>query len=162
MQYSQKLDGILRAPVHSTFSLLIQGLVTVRTYDRAAYFKQDFNNNLEKGANATFCFNVVNRWMGLRLDLVCVVFTIFVTIIAFIQRGYVNSELLILSIQSMTDVISFFSVSFRMYAELDNFMTSPQRLYQYAQLKSEPDLELEIDKDLGKLDEDLGERKWPT
>jgi len=128
--------------------MVIQGLVTLRAFDKIGYFKQDFNNTLEKCANATFVFNTTNRWVGLRLDMVCVVFSVATTAIAFAQKGHINSELLILSIQSMTDVISFFSVSLRMYAEFDNFMTSPQRLYQYSQIKQEDDLEKEIDKDL--------------
>jgi ABC-type multidrug transport system fused ATPase/permease subunit len=48
----------------------------------------------------------------------------------------------------MTDVIGFFSVSFRMYAELQNFMTSSQRLHQYTTLELEDKLEKEIDKNL--------------
>jgi len=120
---------------------MIQGLVTMRAFDRIAYFKQDFDNTVEKCANATFVFSSCNRWVGLRLDCVCVVFSVAVTAIAFTQRGQTNAELLILSIQSMTDVISFFSVSLRMYAEFNNYMTSPQRLFQYSQLKAEADLE---------------------
>lgn len=129
MQEAQKLDGILRGPIHTTFSMVIQGLTTIRVYDRITYFKQDFADTLEKCANSTFMFNSVNRWLGLRLDTICVFITVATTAIAFVQKGSVNPELLILSIQSMTDVISFFSTSFRMYAEMDNFMTSAQRLH---------------------------------
>ena len=38
-----------------------------------------------------------------------------------------------------------------MAAELDNFMTSSQRLYQYASLPQEDDLEKKIDEELKKL-----------
>jgi len=124
MQDSQRLDGVLRGPIHTTFSMVIQGLVTLRAFDKLDYFKQDFNNTVEKCANATFCFSLTNRWVGLRLDLVCVMFTIATTAVAFLQKGHVDDELLILSLQSITDVIGFFSISLRMYAEFDNFMTS--------------------------------------
>ena len=155
MQQSQKLDGILRGPIHSTFAFVIQGLVTLRAFDRVGYFKQDFNNTLEKCANATFVFNSTSRWVSLRLDMICVVFSVATIAIGFAQKGHVQAELLILSIQSMTDVISGFSVSLRMYAEFDNFMTSPQRLYQYSQLPLEAALERDIDKNLKDLN-------WPT
>jgi ABC-type bacteriocin/lantibiotic exporter with double-glycine peptidase domain len=83
MVQSQALDGVLRGPIHNTFAMVISGLVTLRVFDRVAYFKQDFNNTLEKCANATFAFNMSNRWVGLRLDMVCCFITIMVTAIAF-------------------------------------------------------------------------------
>jgi ATP-binding cassette, subfamily C (CFTR/MRP), member 4 len=39
MQSSQVLDGIYRGPIHTTFSLVVQGLVTLRAFDKIAYFK---------------------------------------------------------------------------------------------------------------------------
>lgn len=98
MQDAQRLDSMLRGPIHTTYSMVIQGLVTLRAFDKLAYFKQDFNNTLEKCANATFCFSLTNRWVGLRLDLVCVLITIATTGIAFLQKGVIQSELLILSL----------------------------------------------------------------
>ena len=114
--------------------MLVSGLVTVRVHKRVGYFKQDFNNVLEKCANATFCYACSNRWMGVRLDLVCIVFTASVTVLALVQKGNVNSELLIITMQVVTDLISMFSVSLRMFAETQNFMTSSQRLHQYTSL----------------------------
>lgn len=66
-----------------------------------------------------------------------------------------STNLLILSIQSITDVIGLFSISIRMYADFDNFMTSSQRLYQYTSIKQEDALDKEIDKELQKLN-------WPS
>ena len=118
------MDGILRGPIHSTFAMMISGLVTLRAFDKVKFFKQDFDNTLEKCANATFCYTVANRWVGVNLDLICVVFTIATAAIAFAQRGHINTNMLVLSLQIITDVIASFSVSLRLYAELGNFMTS--------------------------------------
>ena len=43
--------------------------------------------------------------------------------------------------QVVTDLISMFSVSLRMFAETQNFMTSSQRLHQYTTLQLEDDLD---------------------
>lgn len=83
MQDSQRLDGVLRGPIHTTFAMVIGGLVTLRSFDKIRYFKQDFNNTLEKCANATYCYALTSRWIGLRLDCVCVLFTVATTAIAF-------------------------------------------------------------------------------
>lgn len=150
MVVSQGFDGQLRGPIHTTFAMIINGLVSLRAADKLKYFKQDFNSNLEKCANSTFCYVLVNRWLGLRLDMICVLFTIATTAIAFTQRGRVNSGLLVLSLQVITDAIAFFSISLRMYAEFDNFMTSSQRMVQYTKLPLEDELIKELDSSLMK------------
>jgi len=63
--------------------MMINGLVSLRVADKLRYFKQDFNSNLEKCANSTFCYILVNRWIGLRLDIICIFFTVGTTAIAF-------------------------------------------------------------------------------
>lgn len=155
MVVSQGYDGQLRGPIHTTFAMIINGLVSLRAADKLKYFKQDFNSNLEKCANSTFCYVLVNRWLGLRLDMICVLFTIATTAIAFTQRGRVNSGLLVLSLQVITDVIAFFSISLRMYAEFDNFMTSSQRMVQYTKLPLEDEL-------IKELDSSLKKQSWPS
>jgi ATP-binding cassette subfamily C (CFTR/MRP) protein 4 len=120
----QRLDGQIRAPIHTTFAMIVAGLVTLRAYDKMRYFKQDFNNNLEKCANVTFCYIGANRWLGVRLDMICVLFTITTTLLCVLQKGTQDSALLTLSLQIITDVIAMFSISLRMYAEFENYMTS--------------------------------------
>jgi len=97
MVISQSYDGQLRGPIHTTFAMIINGLVSLRVANKLQYFKQDFSSNLEKCANSTFCYSLVNRWLGLRLDMICVLFSVGTTAIAFAQKGRVSPKLLILS-----------------------------------------------------------------
>lgn len=39
MQDAQKLDGVLRGPIHTTFAMVIGGVVTLRAFGKVAYFK---------------------------------------------------------------------------------------------------------------------------
>jgi len=36
---AQRMDSINRGPIHSTFGMVIQGLVTLRAFDKLGYFK---------------------------------------------------------------------------------------------------------------------------
>jgi ABC-type bacteriocin/lantibiotic exporter with double-glycine peptidase domain len=60
MVQTQVFDSNYRAPVHQTFVTLINGLVSFRAYKKIDFYKIDFMENVEKGANATFCFNFLN------------------------------------------------------------------------------------------------------
>jgi len=51
---SQRLDGIVRGPIHDKFSMQIIGLVTIRAYRRLEYFNMKYMIENEKSANVTF------------------------------------------------------------------------------------------------------------
>ena len=61
---------------------LINGLPTLRAYDKIDFYKNLFIKDVEKAANATFTFIVSLRWLGIRLDGVMVLFNIAIAIIA--------------------------------------------------------------------------------
>jgi len=66
--------------------MMVNGLVTLRAYGKIHYFKQDFSNNLEKCSNVTFCYIVANRWLGVRLDMVCMILIITTTLVCVLQK----------------------------------------------------------------------------
>ena len=70
------------------------------------------------------------------------------------MKDIIKKEYLLFSLQIITDVILFFSVSIRMFAEIQNMMTSTQRIYQYTQLESEDELTKPGDKK-------IKEAGWP-
>lgn len=87
--------------------------------------------------------------------MICALFSVATTAIAFSQKGVINSELLVVSIQSMTDVVVFLSIALRVYTEIEIFMTSSQRIHQYTELPQEDDLEKEADRE-------LQNQNWPS
>ena len=60
----QRLDSVIRGPIHSTFAMIVDGLVSLRAMDKIPYFKEDFKYQVDRGANVTFSYNAVNRWMS--------------------------------------------------------------------------------------------------
>jgi hypothetical protein len=59
-----------------------------------------------------------------------------------------DPSMLAFSMQNLTDVVIFFSFAVRFAAEMQNFMTSSQRVVEYIRLQSEDDLEKEFDHNL--------------
>lgn len=78
----------------------VNGLVTLRSYRKFDFFKAQFMENLEKSANSTFCFNLANRWVGVRLDTLVVFFGISVCALSVLLKdlGWVPKEMLVVSI----------------------------------------------------------------
>jgi len=54
---------------------------------------------LEKSANSTYCFNLANRWVGVRLDTLITLFGSSTCIFAVLLKSQgVNKNMLIISI----------------------------------------------------------------
>jgi hypothetical protein len=87
LRESQRMDSIYRGPIHSTFSNVVNGLVSLRTYERIGYFRSVFMNQLERSCNITFTYFICSRWYGLRLEMICIIFTFSTSVFALFFRG---------------------------------------------------------------------------
>lgn len=136
--------------------MVITGLVTFRAYRKFDFYRIQFMESIEKSANATFCYYLVNRWVGIRLDSICVIFSVSTAAfcIGFKDIPGIDRSLLTFSMQIVADIIAMFSVSIRMFAEVENYMTSSQRIIEYTKIESEDLLEKPNDTELKKID-------WP-
>lgn len=129
---------IFYGPINQTYTMVINGLVTLRSYRKFDFFKINFVEAIEKSANATFCYVSANRWIGLRLELLCNFFGIITAILCFaLKNQFEDKDQLTFSLQIILDIVFLFSISVRMYAEVQNMMTSSQRIYSYTKLESE-------------------------
>lgn len=113
----QRQDNVIRAPVHSTFAMLVNGLVTLRVHDKIGFFKKDFIRNVDKGANMTFSFCVSTRWMGIRFDCICALFAASTAIFAVSLRNTMSTELLAISLSIVIEMMNMFSSGIRLYTE---------------------------------------------
>jgi len=105
--------------------MIVNGLVTLRTYEKINFFRQNFINDLEKSTNVTFSYNAINRWMATRLDIVCMLFAMCSTLFAVLYgKGNYKAETLAFSIQILGEIIKFFSFTFRSLCEIENHFTS--------------------------------------
>ena len=124
MLESQRRDSESRGPIHGILAMVINGLVSLRAADKIQYFRQDFISNLKFSTNESFCYVIANRWIGIRLDVLCCVFVVSISFFLVLFKGSVDGTLLVMSLQVASDVIFLFSLSFRMFAEIDNNMSS--------------------------------------
>ena len=140
MVEAQRLDSVVRGPIHSLFAMIVNGLVSIRAYDKLDFFKQRFMNESELSANVTFTYIISNRWLGFRFDIGIVCLSLIASITCMAFKNTIDSELLTFSLQIITDVTIYFSISVRYLTEMQNFMTSAQSIHRYTLLDQEDDL----------------------
>ena len=125
----------------------MNGIITLRSYRKFDHFKIRIIEAIEKSANSTFCFVSATAWIGIRLELLCNMFSIATAIICFVMKNqFEDKEQLTFSLQIILDIVYMFSVAVRMGAETQQMMTSSQRVYNYTKLEQEDLLEKTSDK----------------
>lgn len=118
MLEAQRLDGIVRGPVHSLFAMTVNGLVSIRAYNQVNFFRDQFLNESELCANVSFTYVLANRMLGFRFDIIMVTLIIVASIWCILLRDYVETEFLTFSLQILTDLGIFFSISIRYAVEM--------------------------------------------
>jgi hypothetical protein len=74
--------------------MVVNGIVSLRAYKKTDFFYIGFDEANRKCANVTFCYSVSNRWLALRLDMACLIFTSTVIILGLVQKGKSSVQLL--------------------------------------------------------------------
>uniref|UniRef100_A0A665TG51 Multidrug resistance-associated protein 4 n=1 Tax=Echeneis naucrates TaxID=173247 RepID=A0A665TG51_ECHNA len=132
----KRLESTTRSPVFSHLSSSLQGLSTIRAFKVQQRFQQMFDEFQDLHSEAWFLFLTTSRWFAVRLDGIC---SIFVTITTFgciyLRDGTPGAVGLALSYA--VTLTGMFQWGVRQSAEIENMMTSVERIVEYAELESE-------------------------
>nr|CAB3219627.1 multidrug resistance-associated protein 1-like [Phallusia mammillata] len=136
----KRMEGRARSPVFSHLSSTLQGLTTVRAFNMQHQFEQNFHEFQDNHSSAWYMFLVGSRWFSLRLDLLssvflgCVVYlSILTTSVTDIDAGQVG-----LAVTYALQLMAMFQWGVRLSAEVENHMTSVERIQEYCKLPPEP------------------------
>jgi len=103
----------------------------------------------------TFSNMAANRYLSVRLDGLVSLFGLATAVFCVFSRYFcIADEMIIFTLQNLTDVMPMVAITLRFYTEFETYMTSSQSMYDYTLLESEDDLIKEIDSA-------LKSRNWP-
>nr|XP_046259914.1 ATP-binding cassette sub-family C member 4-like isoform X1 [Scatophagus argus] len=133
----KRLESTTRSPVFSHLSSSLQGLSTIRAFKVQQRFQQMFDQYQDLHSEAWFLFLSTSRWFAVRLDGIC---SVFVTITAFgclYLRDGLEPGAVGLALSYAVTLTGMFQWGVRQSAEIENMMTSVERVVEYAELESE-------------------------
>uniref|UniRef100_A0A3P8P285 Multidrug resistance-associated protein 4 n=1 Tax=Astatotilapia calliptera TaxID=8154 RepID=A0A3P8P285_ASTCA len=133
----KRLESTTRSPVFSHLSSSLQGLSTIRAFKVQQRFQQMFDEYQDLHSEAWFLFLTTSRWFAVRLDGIC---SVFVTITAFgclYLRDGLEPGAVGLALSYAVTLTGMFQWGVRQSAEIENMMTSVERVVEYAELESE-------------------------
>jgi ABC-type multidrug transport system fused ATPase/permease subunit len=140
---SQRIEGITKGPINTKLGSTIDGLQTIRAYNKQSFFRQNFMKDSDINGDAMFTFFGVSRYTAALLDGVSVIFVFLNALIIVILKNHTDSLDLVLASISLVfsmEIAFMFSIAVRFGNEAENLMTSAQRCIEYVNMESEDEL----------------------
>ncbi|CAL8289846.1 unnamed protein product [Lota lota] len=139
----KRLEGTTRSPVFSHLSSSLQGLWTIRAFRAEERFQSIFDAHQDLHSETWYLFLTTSRWFAMRLDLLCAVFVIILTFACVVLRDDLGAGDVGLALSYAITLMGMFQWGVRQSAEVENLMTSVERVMEYTKLESEAPWETE-------------------
>ena len=137
----KRFEAVTRSPVYQNFSNILKGLTVIRVFKTQDVFRRSFLDLLT--VNISWWFNWVTcaRWIGFRLDfLVALLMTAAPLLMVGLREtfGEDNVKLVGLALSQSLYLAGLLQWMVRQTAEVENNMTSAERVFAYTRLEREP------------------------
>lgn len=136
---------LARSPIYSHLGASLNGLATIRAFEAQEVLIAEFDNYQDLHSSGFFMFVATSRSFGYWLDCCCVVYIAIITFSFFLFSPENGGDvgLAITQAMGMTGMVQW---GMRQSAELENTMTSVERVVEYQTIKPEGELESKPDK----------------
>ncbi|XP_060850029.1 probable multidrug resistance-associated protein lethal(2)03659 isoform X2 [Rhopalosiphum padi] len=142
----KRLEGVTRSPVFSHLNASLQGLTTIRAYGAEQILSDEFDNHQDLHSSAWYIFICSSRAFGLWLDIVCFIFIVIVTFSFLIIGNTIYGGNVGLAITQAISLAGMFQWGMRQSAEVENQMTSVERVLEYTNAPQEDILKSPLEK----------------
>nr|XP_057941813.1 ATP-binding cassette sub-family C member 4-like isoform X2 [Doryrhamphus excisus] len=133
----KRLESTARSPVLSHLSCSLQGLWSIRAFRAEERLTKAFDSHQDCHSEAWFLFLMTSRWFALRLDSICSIFIAVATLGCILLRDGLEAGQVGLVLTYAVTLVGNFQWTVRQSAELENTMTSVERVVEYTELKNE-------------------------
>ncbi|XP_049425689.1 ATP-binding cassette sub-family C member 4-like [Epinephelus fuscoguttatus] len=133
----KRLESTTRSPVFSHLSSSLQGLGTIRALSAEERLKKAFDAHQDLHSEAWFLYLMTSRWFALNLDSICSMFITFTSFGCILLRDGLKAGEVGLVLTYAVTLVGNFQWTVRQSAEVENMMTSVERVVEYTELESE-------------------------
>ncbi|XP_078348711.1 ATP-binding cassette sub-family C member 4-like [Oculina patagonica] len=137
----KRLESICRSPVFSHISETLNGLDTIRTRGRQDEFVGQLYRCQDVHTQSYIMVMASGRWLGVRLDLLTGLFTGAVALAAVLVSQ--DAAFAGLALVYVIETSEMTQVAVRKASDVENFMTSVERVMTYTKIESEPGYKVE-------------------
>lgn len=134
----KRYEATTRSPVFASFSAVLKGLPTIRAYAAFDRFRTDFLRDLNANGAWYFVFVTCARWVGIRMDLLVALLMTAAPLLMMGVHDRMSARLVGLALSQSLQLGGVMQWMTRQLAEMENHMTSVERMLEYTRLEQEP------------------------
>ncbi|KAJ6216249.1 hypothetical protein RDWZM_007406 [Blomia tropicalis] len=137
----KRFEGMARSPIYNQMTLTLNGLATIRAFEAQSLFiDQYYHYQNDHTATYFMCF-ASSRLLGLCMDIICIAYISCVAIFLMIFYQGIPSGTAGLALSMALGLTGMTQWGVRQSAEVENHMTSVERVIEYSNLEPEAELE---------------------
>jgi ABC-type multidrug transport system fused ATPase/permease subunit len=136
----KRLDGVSRSPIYNHLAETLNGLSTIRAFGKQNIFLKIHHHLSNDNKRCFFAFNICNRWLSLRLDVISSFVVLLVSLIAVLMvdmGSSVDENVLGLAIVYSIQLLDTLQWTARVIIETENNLTSVERLLAFNDIEKE-------------------------
>ncbi|XP_054004734.1 probable multidrug resistance-associated protein lethal(2)03659 [Hylaeus anthracinus] len=137
----KRMEGITRSPVFDHVGATLQGLTTIRAFNAQKIVTSEFDNHQDLHTSTWFIFICLSRAFGLYIEMFCMFYVALITVTFVLSENLAvagDIGLVLTQIMAVTGILQW---GMRQTAELENQITSVERVVEYSNLEEEPFLD---------------------
>ncbi len=124
-------EAVLRSAVYARFNEAIIGTATIRAYGVQAAISQTLVEAIDDMDSAYFLTFANQRWIGVRLDVLGVIFIFVVGMLVITNQFHVAPSISGLVLSYLVSITQALLLAVRQVADAANNMNSVERLHEY-------------------------------
>ncbi|KAG5889084.1 hypothetical protein JTB14_004928 [Gonioctena quinquepunctata] len=133
----KRVESVARSPIFTHLAASLQGLTTIRAFGAQKILRKEFDNYQNLHSAAFYMYLSVTKTFGFWLDLHCVIYIALVLVaLLFVKSETFGGNVGLALTQAMA-LTGMFQFGMRQWSELENQMTSVERVQEYADLEHE-------------------------
>ncbi|KAE8974895.1 Multidrug resistance-associated protein 1 [Phytophthora fragariae] len=134
----QRLDNISKSPVYAHITQTLNGLVTIRTFEMVQQSQHTQALMINENTKAFLLLNLINRWLGVRLEFLGAVITFAVAFFVSRDHAVLSSAMAGLLLSYSQNMTSLLNWIIRNNIDMENMMNSVERTDEYCRVDTEP------------------------
>ncbi|OBZ77828.1 Oligomycin resistance ATP-dependent permease YOR1 [Grifola frondosa] len=134
---TKRLDSLLRSALYASYSETLTGLSTVRAYNGQDRFIRKSEQGLDLENRAYYMTVAIQRWLGIRLDILGNFLILGIALFAAGFRTTVNPSKIGVVLSYTLSITQTFSMLVSTYAQNEQNFNAVERVLYYTELPSE-------------------------
>ncbi|KAJ5201896.1 uncharacterized protein N7498_006559 [Penicillium cinerascens] len=132
----KRLESTAKSPIFEQFGSSLAGLITIRAFTKSEAFIEIIYGKINAHAQAWWTMWLLNRWLGIRMNLVAAIFTTLTASLVVFMPG-ISASLAGFALSFALQCNTTIALALRQYANVELNMNATERVIEYSKIELE-------------------------